>query len=131
MTQKLSWPPIIERAANIVLSYEISVTLRQLFYRLVSEELIPNSQTTYKALSARTAALRRHNEFPPLYDRGRKVLQAPHWASADAGVVQFVEDYFRLDRTLGQDKSTFEAVLAEEDDQRAQMRVQLTGGEVR
>jgi hypothetical protein len=32
-----SWPPIVERAAQVVDEYETPVTLRQLFYRLVSE----------------------------------------------------------------------------------------------
>ena len=36
-----------------------SVTLRQLFYRLVSAQVIPNSQGAYKRLSALTAEARR------------------------------------------------------------------------
>jgi hypothetical protein len=57
MTRK-SWPPIIERAAQIVEEYETPVTLRQLFYRLVSEHLIANKLTDYKTLSKLTAANR-------------------------------------------------------------------------
>ena len=41
-----SWPPIIERAAKIVREYDTAVTLRQLFYRLVAEGLLANTQRT-------------------------------------------------------------------------------------
>jgi hypothetical protein len=34
---RLDWQPILERAAEIVDSYETPVTLRQLFYRLVGD----------------------------------------------------------------------------------------------
>ena len=58
---RTDWPSIIQRAAEIVLSYDTSVTLRQLFYRLVSEQTIPNTTTAYKRLSALTAQARRAN----------------------------------------------------------------------
>ena len=51
----IHWPPIIEQAAEIVRSYDTGVTLRQLFYQLVSEGLIPNVQTAYSRLSHLTA----------------------------------------------------------------------------
>ncbi len=35
---RLDWPPIIDRAAQIVASYDTGVTLRQLFYRLVAAQ---------------------------------------------------------------------------------------------
>jgi hypothetical protein len=47
------------------------VTLRQLFYRLVSAQVIPNSQAAYKRLSSLTAEARRNGDFPALIDRGR------------------------------------------------------------
>ncbi len=49
---RLSWSPIVERAAEIVRGYQTGVTLRQLFYRLVSEEVLPNTVNAYKGLSA-------------------------------------------------------------------------------
>ena len=54
-------------------SYATSVTLRQLFYRLVSAQVIPNSQVAYKRLSALTAEARRDGTFPALIDRGRTI----------------------------------------------------------
>ena len=50
----------------IVQSYSTGVTLRQLFYRLVSALLLPNTQSAYKRLSSVTAEARRRGEFPEL-----------------------------------------------------------------
>lgn len=103
---RLSWPPIVARAAEIVLSYDIPVTLRQLFYRLVMEELIPNTDTVYKTLSAQTADLRRTGEFPRLFDRGRKIYQ-PTSFDGPVDAMQALIGWYRLDRTAEQDVSLF------------------------
>ena len=50
---KIDWPYVLNEARSIVASYETPVTLRQLFYRLVSRLLIPNTQNAYKALRDR------------------------------------------------------------------------------
>jgi hypothetical protein len=106
MAGRLSWPPIVARAAEIVLSYDIPVTLRQLFYRLVMEQLIPHTDTVYKTLSAQTAELRRNDEFPRLFDRGRKILQSSSWEHP-ADAMQALVDQYRLDRTIGQDTAVY------------------------
>ena len=103
---RTDWPSIIERAAEIVLSYDTSVTLRQLFYRLVSEQTIPNTTTAYKRLSALTAQARRANEFPDLIDRGRTIHRYAYWPDIQTALAE-VKEYFRLDRTLGQDVSIY------------------------
>jgi hypothetical protein len=97
---------IIERAAEIVLSYDTSVTLRQLFYRLVSEQAIPNTTTAYKRLSALTAQARRANEFPDLIDRGRTIHRYEYWSDIETALAE-AKQYFRLDRTVGQDVSIY------------------------
>ena len=48
----ISWGLVLDEAAGVVESYCTSVTLRQLFYRLVARQLIPNQATAYKRLSA-------------------------------------------------------------------------------
>lgn len=106
---RLNWSPIIDRAAQIVEGYDIAVTLRQLFYRLVSEQLVPNTDTSYKRLSALTADLRRSGTFPALYDRGRGIEKPAAWDS-QADALQALVDQFRLDRTRGQDVSVWLAV---------------------
>ena len=97
-----SWAPIVERAAEIVRSYDIRVTLRQLFYRCVSEKLLPNTQTAYKSLSSHTAKLRRTGEFPALFDAGRRVVQSTYFADPNHAMRSLMS-WYRLDRTLGQD----------------------------
>lgn len=70
---RIEWAPVVARAAQIVMSYDTGVTLRQLFYRLVSEEMLPNTHTAYQTLSARTAEARRAGGFPRLLDRTRRI----------------------------------------------------------
>jgi hypothetical protein len=72
---ELDWNKILVRAAEIVKSYDTGVTLRQLYYRLVSEGWIPNKQQSYKTLSAKSAQARREGWFPALIDRTREIEQ--------------------------------------------------------
>jgi hypothetical protein len=106
---RVDWAPILTRAAEIVRSYDTSVTLRQLFYRLVSEQLLPNTDTSYKRLSARTAELRRAGGFPRLIDRGRTIHRYGYFDSP-ADAMDYITDVYRLDRTAGQDVSLYLAV---------------------
>jgi hypothetical protein len=95
------WNGILERAAAIVISYSTHVTLRQLFYRLVSAGLLANTQTAYKALSSRTAEARRRSDFPSLIDRTRTI----HRHQTFAGATQarhWLTRIYRHDRTEGQ-----------------------------
>ena len=99
---RLSWPPIIERAREIVRATEIAITLRYLFYALVSEELIPNTRSPYKRLSALTAKGRREGTFPRLIDPTRGVSRMRSWDGIAEGIEWFVKNAFALDRTAGQ-----------------------------
>jgi hypothetical protein len=85
------------------------VTLRQLFYRLVSVELLPNTQPAYKTLSDRTAKARRAGTFPGLIDRGRGIYLGPSWDSPADALTALAEQY-RRDRTQGQPFSVYLAV---------------------
>lgn len=103
---RLDWCPILARAAEVVRSYDTLVTLRQLFYRLVSEQLLPNTNPTYKRLSAKTAELRRAGKFPRLVDLGRRIHRYPTFADPADALAMWVGQY-RLDRTAGQDVSLY------------------------
>lgn len=106
MAGRLNWAPIIARAAEIVRSYDTGVTLRQLHYRLVSEQLYANTQGNYKRLSELTAEARRNGTFPALIDRGRSIQRYYTFG----GVADAIEDTlntYRLDRTRGQDVSVY------------------------
>ncbi|HEX3826136.1 MAG TPA: hypothetical protein VHV82_02575 [Sporichthyaceae bacterium] len=93
---------ILPRAAEIVESYDIPVTLRQLHYRLVSLGLIRNTKKEYDALSERTAELRRDDLFPELFDRGRDIEQSHGWTDTDQ-MLDYYRRVFRLRRTTGQE----------------------------
>lgn len=98
---RIDWQPILDRAAEIVSAYDTGVTLRQLYYRLVAEQLIPNVSSAYKGLSARTAEARRNGMFPSLVDRGRTIHRPVYFADPPDALDALVAQY-RLDRTTGQ-----------------------------
>jgi len=91
----LNWAPIIKRAAEIVNEYSSSVTLRQVFYRLVSEQLIPNTESKYHYLSSETAKLRRSGEFPRLVDMSREIYRPSSFDSVSDGLQALFKQYRR------------------------------------
>jgi len=115
---RISWGPVIQRAAAIVKSYSGGVTLRQLFYRLLSEGLIPNTESAYKTLSSKTAAARRAGTFPALVDHTREIWQPVSWASP-GDALQSIAKLYRRDRMQGQpyaiyigaEKATMQSLL--------------------
>jgi hypothetical protein len=100
---------LLERAADIVRSYDTLVTLRQLFYRLVAALLLPNTTNAYKALSRHSAAARRDGTFPALMDRGREIHRYQTFTNARAAR-EWLVDIYRRDRTAGQTVSLYLAV---------------------
>ena len=86
MKRRIAWAPVIERAAAIVRSYRTAVTLRQVFYRLVSEEAIPNTENAYKTLSRLTGRARRAGTFPALADATREVWHHSGWTSPQQAI---------------------------------------------
>jgi hypothetical protein len=98
---RLDWRPIVARAAEIVTEYDTAVTLRQVFYRLVAEQRIPNTESAYKRLSRLTADLRREGEFPPLLDRTRTIERVQTYASP-AEALEAIAHWYRRDLLEGQ-----------------------------
>lgn len=98
---RLDWSLVLGEARRIVNGYDTPVTLRQLHYRLVAAGLIPNTQTAYKGLSARTAAARRAGEFPDLTDNTRQIHLPASWDGPGEALADLAEQY-RRDRTEGQ-----------------------------
>jgi len=91
----ISWPRVITRAAEIVRSYDTGVSLRQLFYRLVVEGAIPNSEYAYKRLSRVTAALRRNGQFPQLVDQTRDIHRFGGFSSPQDALKSLTRSYCR------------------------------------
>lgn len=103
-----TWPNIIRpAAAAIVRSYSTGVTLRQLFYRLVSlphdhPARLANTMNEYTALALNTADWRREGIFPDLVDQTRSIAVVPHWDSPKDVIAAAAAGY-RRDHTEGQE----------------------------
>ncbi|MFE7948204.1 hypothetical protein [Streptomyces sp. NPDC057426] len=119
MGTRIKWQDIIDRARDIVDGYDDGVTVRQVMYRLVAAELLPNTAPTYRRLSSRLAQARRDGHFPDLIDTIREVHVPPAWPDAAAFGADMPQ-WFRLDRTRGQEWALY--VAAEKD----QLRQLLT-----
>lgn len=106
MSGRIKWGDVLEQAAEIVAGYSTGVTLRQLHYRLVPAELIPNTLTAYKTLSARTAEARRDGWFPALMDRTRKIHR-PAFHDDPLSAIEWLAQTYRRDRTEGQEVALY------------------------
>ena len=94
-------------AKEIVLSYDIGVTLRQLFYRLVAYAILPNLQSYYRRLSSTTAEARRTAGFPDLLDRTSRIERALSFDGSADGMDFLIRNLYRRDRTEGQQWSLY------------------------
>jgi hypothetical protein len=106
---RLDWQPILEHAAAIVDGYDTGVTLRQCFYRLVSDGTLPNTTSAYKGLSARTAEARRDGWFPEFIDNVRQIHRYRTFDGPD-DARGWLARIYRRDRTEGQPFSVYLAV---------------------
>lgn len=106
MAVKLDWDAIVPHAASIVRSYSTGVTLRQLFYRLVSAQIIPNTQNAYKGLSRYTARARREGWFPDLIDRNRAIERFGTFTSPEEAV-DYIRRVYRRPRDENQEWSIY------------------------
>jgi len=71
-----SYGEVVEASLEIFQQYDTAITLRQLYYRLVSRLLIPNTVNSYKRLSRIMVKAREDGDVPVncLEDRSRRVL---------------------------------------------------------
>lgn len=101
---KYSWRQILPLAADIVRENNeagFGITLRQLFYRLVAVEALPNTQRAYNSLSVQTAKYRRKGRFPALIDQGRSIHRPLSWQTAK-NAAEWINKQFRVNRAEGQ-----------------------------
>lgn len=103
---RLDWEAIVAESARIVSSYSTGVTLRQLFYRLVSAQILPNSQNAYKGLSRYTARARREGWFPDFIDRNRSIHRYRTFDSP-LEALRWLKAIYRRPRDEGQDYSIY------------------------
>ncbi|MCL8015849.1 hypothetical protein [Streptomyces sp. AS02] len=104
---------MVDRARQIVQGYApLKVTLRQVMYRLASEGVLPHTPPMYRRLSSQLAKARREGRFPDLIDTLREVHVPAAWPDVDTFLSE-APDWFRLDRTEGQEHALY--VAAEKD----------------
>jgi len=104
--RRLDWPTILASAVTIVHGYDTGVTLRQLFYRLVAAEILPNTSVAYSTLSHVTARARRTRTFPALIDRTRDVHRYTSFPGPE-DATDWLCRIYRRDRTEGQEVSIY------------------------
>jgi hypothetical protein len=93
---------LIHRCNQIIAEYQTAgfvLTLRQLYYQLVSRNIIANEQSEYKRVGsvindARLAGL---VDWNALEDRTRNVRSVSHWSSPD-NIVDAVASQYRIDK---------------------------------
>ncbi len=71
-----SYEEVVAEALDVFKQYDTALTLRQLYYRLVSRHLFPNTINSYKRLSRIMVQAREQRDVPLncLEDRSRRVL---------------------------------------------------------
>jgi hypothetical protein len=93
---------IIQTCNDIIAEYQdddLMLTLRQLYYQLVSRDVIPNTVQSYKRVGdivndARMCGLM---DWNAIEDRTRNLDSQPHWDSP-ASILDVCADQFRVDR---------------------------------
>jgi hypothetical protein len=71
-----SYEEVVKAALEVFEQYDTALTLRQLYYRLVSRHLFPNTINSYKRLSRLMVKARESRDVPVncLEDRSRRIL---------------------------------------------------------
>lgn len=82
-----------------------TLTLRQLYYQLVSRDIIPNNPREYKKLSVLLTKARLGGviDWSAIEDRVR-VPKLPYWVTDPADAIKDTIDGYRLDRMKGQEQ---------------------------
>lgn len=71
-----SYEEIVQASLDVLKQYDTAITLRQLYYRLVSRHLFDNTENSYKRLSRIMVQARENRDVPVncLEDRSRRIL---------------------------------------------------------
>jgi hypothetical protein len=94
----IRWADVLDRWIAIVNRYDGGITLRQLFYRQVSEGVIPNSQDACNELSIRTAEACRAGLFLGTIDHAGAIAQAVR-VTSPADALQWIIAVYVLARS--------------------------------
>lgn len=97
---------VISQANEIVEAYraqKLVLTLRQLYYRFVASDLIPNTDRSYKRLGSiiNDARLAGEIDWNAIEDRGRNLIRRSHW-STPGGIIASAAASYAIDKWKGQ-----------------------------
>lgn len=96
----------IEHANTLIADYAaqgLSLTLRQLYYRFVASDLLPNTSRSYSNLGALVSRARLAGlmDWNAIEDRGRSLLALSHWDDP-SDVIHSAAYSFRFDKWANQ-----------------------------
>jgi hypothetical protein len=108
---------LIDQCNSIIEGYQrqgYDLTLRQLYYQLVSRNAIPNKQTAYDNLGSLVSDARRAGliDWRAIVDRTRNLRALPHWANP-ADIISSAAAGYRRD--LWADQPNYVEVWVEKD----------------
>jgi hypothetical protein len=113
---------IVQAVNGILAEYDFPLTLRQIYYRLVSVNLIPNKRSAYNQLSKTLVKARENGEVDDsrIEDRARQVLKAKEGYDDPNQFVDAVKGWFksagqRYNVNLWADQDVFLEVWVEKD----------------
>jgi hypothetical protein len=94
---------LVTAAEDILESFGVTMTVRQLYYQLVTRNLIPNTVQSYKRVVRimRDARMGGLLDWDHIEDRLREPRVPPSWASIDS-IIRAATTQFKLDRWVGQ-----------------------------
>lgn len=97
---------LLDQANGIITEYGqqgFDLTLRQLYYQLVSRDIIPNAQSEYKRLGQIVSDARRAGiiDWNAIVDRTRNLRSQSHWETI-ADILLSCEHSFAVDKWEGQ-----------------------------
>lgn len=103
-----AWDDLCRVAAGIVEAREVPSSLRYVFYRLVTLDLLVNDLSDYNQLTSASAKARREGWFPRLVDHNREIHRPAAYGSL--GEQLHAESERMIDRDAGQPYAIFVAV---------------------
>jgi hypothetical protein len=108
---------MLQTINRTVLSYSrqgFSLTLRQMYYRLVAADAIPNNDKSYKMVGelVNNARLAGYIDWTAIEDRTRELEESSHWSSPGS-IIDGAAYSYNIDKWVGQEYRVM--VLVEKD----------------
>lgn len=98
-SQSLETIELVNAILDEYRSQDFRLSLRQLYYQLVSRDYIPNTQRSYKNLGSLVSNARQAGliDWDMIEDRGRETVAPPHWDNPSQ-IVNAAAEQFRIDK---------------------------------